>query len=91
MISTAPVAMFGLTVSGERATTVPSARSTDSTRAAWATARAAGATSGSMTSWTIPERSRRSMKTRPPWSRLRAVQPEAIACAPIASAENSPH
>ena len=38
--------------------------------------------SGWKTSWTIPERSRRSTKISPPWSRRRWTQPATRACVP---------
>jgi hypothetical protein len=49
-ISTSPVGMFGLTASGARRTTSPSARSTNSFRIAWPDFAASGARSGLSTS-----------------------------------------
>ena len=64
-----PVGIFGLTVSGERATTSPLARSTNSLRISFASSAAAGERSGLTTSCMTPVWSRRSTKTSPPWSR----------------------
>ena len=46
--------------------------------------------SGWKTSCTMPERSRRSMKIRPPWSRRRCTQPATRAALPARSAVSSP-
>ena len=73
--STAPVGMFGFTFSGVRAVTSPVARRTNSLRMSCAAFAASGERSGLTTSWPTPVESRRSMKTRPPWSRRRATQP----------------
>ena len=70
--------MFGLTVSALRATSVPSARRTNSFRIWCASSAASAASSGLITSCVIPLRSRRSTKIRPPWSRRRAAQPARI-------------
>ena len=53
--SISPVGMFGFTASGARATTSPSAWSTNSLRISCAVAAASGARSGLMTSCTLPE------------------------------------
>ena len=89
--STSPVARFGFTSSGARATTSPSARSTNSLRTPCAASAAAGACSGLTTSWQRPARSRRSMKTRPPWSRRRWAQPASVMRRPTCSGRGSPH
>ena len=65
-ISISPVARFGLTLPSSRATTVPRAVTTCSERSVSASAWASAADSGWKTSWTMPERSRRSMKISPP-------------------------
>ena len=77
-------ASFGLTFAGSRRTTVPNALTTSSERSACAAACASGALSGCRTSWTMPERSRRSMKISPPWSRRRCTQPATRAGVPVA-------
>ena len=74
-----------MTVSAERATTSPSALTTSSGLSAPAAAWASAA-SGWKTSWRIPERSRRSMKTTPPWSRRRWTQPATRTRSPSAPA-----
>ena len=90
--STAPVGMFGLTVSGARATTSPSAWSTNSLRISFASSAASGACSGLITSCVIPVRSRRSTKTSPPWSRRRADPAgERLARADVLLAELAAH
>ena len=63
--STSPVGRFGLTASGARATTSPSACRTNSLRTSCATPAASAARSGLITNCTLPVWSRRSMKTRP--------------------------
>ena len=73
-----PVGRFGLTASGARATTSPSAWRTNSLRISFASSAASGARSGLITSCVIPVRSRRSTKTSPPWSRRRATQPARV-------------
>ena len=75
-----------MTASGARATTSPSARSTNSfrTRVRGALA-ASGARSGLTTSWQTPVSSRRSTKTSPPWSRRRAAQPASVTRSPTCS------
>ena len=54
---------------------MPVALSTSSARSLWASSKDSPELSGLKTSWTIPVRSRRSMKIRPPWSRRRLTQP----------------
>ena len=48
-----------------------------------ATSAASGACSGLITSCATPVSSRRSMKTRPPWSRRRAAQPASVSALPV--------
>ena len=82
--------MFGLTVSALRATSVPSARRTNSFRIWCASSAASGASSGLITSCVIPLRSRRSTKIRPPWSRRRATHPDRVSFSPTSSFVGSP-
>ncbi len=89
-ISISPVGIFGFTVSGERATTSPVARSTNSFRISFASSAAAGERSGFTTSCTRPVWSRRSTNTSPPWSRRRAAQPATVSVLPTSSARGSP-
>ena len=49
-----------------------------------------GACSGLTTSWLTPVESRRSMKTRPPWSRRFATQPASVWRCPTCSGRTSP-
>src|SRR4051812_25710640 len=88
--SISPVARLGLTLPGSRLTTSPAADSTCSGRSRWASAWAPGAVSGWKTSCTTPERSRRSMKIKPPWSRRRCTQPATRTCSPSRAASSSP-
>ena len=88
--STSPLGRFGLTVSGERATTSPRAASTYSGRTCSASACASATRDGSKTSCTTPLRSRRSMKMRLPWSRRRATQPARRTSRPTSAARSSP-
>ena len=61
-------------------------------RISFASSAASGACSGLITSCVIPVRSRRSTKTRPPWSRRRAAQPdERLARADVLLAELAAH
>ena len=84
-ISTAPVASAGLTVAAVRATTSPETLTTSSglsePAAVWTSP-----ASGWKTSCSRPERSRRSMKTTPPWSRRRCTHPATRTVSPTASA-----
>ena len=59
-------AAASLRVASLRGTSSPRARTTHSSRSACATACASGERSGSITSCTMPVRSRRSMNTSPP-------------------------
>ena len=70
-----PCGSFGLTVPSSRRTTSPATLITCSERSRCASACASGESSGWKTTWRMPERSRRSMNTRPPRSRRRCTQP----------------
>ena len=89
--STWPVARPGLAVPSGRRRTVPATRTTDSSFTSAATACADGASWGWATTWTIPSRSRRSRKTTPPWSRLRATHPASNTSRPASSCRSPPH
>ena len=89
--SISPVSSFGLTLPSSRRTTVPVADTTCSGRSRSASAWASAAVSGWKTSWTIPERSRRSMKISPPWSRRRCTQPATRTVESTSPARSSPH
>ena len=67
--SISPVGIAGFTVSGVRRTTSPPRAEHELVADACASSAAAGACSGLITSWQMPVSSRRSTKTRPPWSR----------------------
>jgi hypothetical protein len=73
--SIVPVFRFGFIVPTSRATTVPTISSTNSLRIFSATSRASFDKSGLNTTWTIPERSRRSIKMSPPKSRRFCTHP----------------
>jgi hypothetical protein len=89
--STSPVSMSALRISPGRSATSPSASTTLSIPTAAAAAiTAAGVQRGSNESWTIPSRSRRSMKTRAPRSRLRCTHPPSVTRAPACSARREP-
>ena len=66
----------------------PAARTRSGRRAR--PAAASGACSGLTTSCVTPVSSRRSMKTRPPWSRRRAAQPASVTVRPSCSGRGSP-
>ena len=90
MTSIAPVTSFGFVVPSGRAPTVPCTRSTHSARAARAAARVSAEASGPITTWVRPQRSRRSMKITPLWSRTLSTQPHSETSTPIRSGRNSP-
>ena len=73
--SISPVGSAGLTCPASRRTTRPATLTTCSERSRSAAAKASPLVSGWKTSCSSPERSRRSMKIRPPWSRRRCTQP----------------
>ena len=89
--STSPVASFGFTMSGARRATSPSIWMTNSLLSDSASLKAFSLRSGEKTTWTSPERSRRSTKISPPWSRRAFTQPESFTSAPSRSARSSPH
>ena len=81
--STSPVGELGRCASPRCAARARRARARRTRAAApCATACASGERSGSITSCTMPVRSRRSMKTSPPWSRRRPTQPESVSSRP---------
>ena len=88
--STAPVASFGFSVSGERRATSPTTATTYSPRTRSAAAWASFDTSGRATTWQIPSRSRRSTKTTPPRSRRVAAQPMSVTVCPTCSSRSDP-
>ena len=88
--STAPVASLGLTVSAERADTMPLTASTYSPRTRSARACASAETSGRATTWHRPSRSRRSMNTTPPRSRRVSAQPMRVTACPTCVSRISP-
>ena len=80
----------GVFEAGGAAADFPLTATTNSGRAASALAWAAAIFS-STTIWAMPERSRRSRKMRPPWSRRRLTQPIRTTSCPASSARSSPH
>ena len=88
--STSPVASFGFTVSAERADDLADHGDHVLARAGRPAACAVGDTSGRATTWQIPSRSRRSMKTTPPWSRRVAAQPIRVTVWPTCSSRSAP-
>ena len=88
--STAPVGIFGLTVSAERRATSPITASTYSPRTRSAAACASFDTSGRATTWQSPSRSRRSMKITPPRSRRVAAHPIIVTVRPTSPSRSAP-
>jgi hypothetical protein len=86
--SISPVASLGFTASAPRATTWPVRVTTLSRRSAEACSKQAPV--ALTTHWVTPKLSRRSMKSRCPWSRLRWTQPERRAGWPTCVARSSP-
>src|SRR5438094_603519 len=88
--STSPVGMRGFSAPGRRRATLPSTRTTYSERKSDAFVCACGAWAGLNTTWIAPQRSRRSMKINPPWSRRRATQPYSSSSRPSSDARSEP-
>ena len=88
--SMSPVSRLGLAVPSGRGRTVPVICATHSARKRSATLNASGASSGWKTTCTRPVLSRRSMKTRPPWSRRRCNHPAREMVCPACSRRRLP-
>ena len=90
--SMSPVSMLGLTASAARSRTLPVTFSTNSRPRCSALEKSSAETqSGSTTTWVYPQRSRKSQKMRPPWSRLCHAQPVSTTSLPTSSLRSSPH
>src|SRR5262249_8863375 len=90
-MSISPVGSFGLTSLAARRTTAPVTRSTSSFRTEPDRSCSSAPCDGSKTTCTLPYRSRRSTKTRPPWARRLSTQPQTVTVLSTLSARNSPH
>src|SRR5512137_218084 len=82
--SISPVLRRGFTLV-PRETTLPRMPTQYSSRTFSATSCTSGRTSSSKTTWVTPTRSRRSMKTAPPWSRRLLTQPKRTTSLPMSS------
>ena len=89
--STSPVGMFGLTASGRAADDLALPPEDELVANAVRGRVRLRARSGLTTSWQSPVWSRRSTKTRPPWSRRVSAQPASVSRWPTCSARTSPH
>jgi phosphoadenosine phosphosulfate reductase len=90
--SISPVGMSRLTLS-PRETTTPAMAMQYSLRRSPTSARASGASAGSlgsMVTWVMPKRSRRLMKVSAPWARRRCTQPKRTTEAPTSAWRRAP-
>ncbi len=88
--STVPVGSSGFSAPGRRLTIFPVICTTHSDRRLPASSWAASEYSGLKTTWSSPERSRRSIKIRLPWSRRRWTQPATVMSDPTVDSRGSP-
>ena len=88
--STSPVTSFGLVVPAGLAPTAPRTRITHSGRTTLAASSVPAGLSGPITTCVLPQRSRRSMKITPLWSRMRSTQPQRTTSVPSWFERSSP-
>ena len=89
--SISPVAMRGFSVPSGRAATTPRIASTNSERTCCVTAMRLRRFLRVKNALPEPDRSRRSTKITPPWSRLVCAQPMSVTSRPISPARSVPH